>query len=78
MSIVEVEDDGAGFVDAVGGEAGVEEAAGAVGGGAAGEVAEVEEEGVAFDEGFEFVGLAVDLEFGVAGGLLRCWSGRGR
>ena len=67
---VEVDDEGAGFVDAVGGEAGGEEAAGAVGGGAAGEVAEVEEEGFSFDERFELIGLAVDLEFGIARSLL--------
>ena len=35
VGVVEVEDDGAGFVEAVGGEGGIEETAGTVGGGAA-------------------------------------------
>ena len=42
--------------------------AGAVGCGAAGGVAEVEEEAVAFFEGVEVEGLAVESELGVAGG----------
>jgi hypothetical protein len=70
VGVVEVDDEGAGLVDAVGGEGGGEEAARAVGGGAAGGVAEVEEEGVTFEEGIEADGLTVEGELGVAGGWL--------
>ena len=68
---VEVDVEGAGLVDAVGGEARVEEAGGFVGGGAAGGVAEDEEEllvVVAFEDGLKLDGFAVEGEFGEAGG----------
>ncbi len=66
---IEIEDEFAGFVEAARGEAGIEEAAGAVGGSGAGCIAEDEEkfgDGGIFENGFETEGFSGEREFGDA------------
>ncbi len=70
VELIEVEDDGAGFVQAMIWERSAEEAGGFVGGGLAGVVAEDEEEGGVvrvFEHRLEADGFAVEGEFSEAG-----------
>ena len=74
FEVIEVEDQLAGFVEPVGWESGVEEAASAVCRGGAGGVAKDEEElgdGEIFEDGLKLVSLAGELEFRGARNRLR-------
>src|SRR5260370_3974391 len=69
---IEIEDQCAGVVEPVIGEGGVEEAAGGVGLGGAGGVAQNEEklfDGGIFENGVEAIGFSVERKFGGAGNL---------
>jgi len=81
FEVVEIEDELARFVYAVGRETGVEEAASAVGGGAAGSITKDEEkfcDGGIFDDGFEAERFSGKGEFRGAGdGLLVAGSHQG-
>ncbi len=66
---IEIQDEFAGFVETVGGEAGIEEPAGTVGGRGTGGVAEDEEkfgDGGIFEDGFEAECFPGESEFGGA------------
>src|SRR5262249_39728821 len=72
LEVIEVEDEFTELVDAIGGEASVEESAGGIGGSGAGSIAKDEEkfgDGGIFEDRFEAIGFSGELEFGGAGNV---------